>query len=189
MLYFFRISGLRFFFVLCMSPTESQNYMFWVASVPPIYRSLEALRAENREKVSKKSSWPFRPRVSKKSRKGRKVPEKSPKVSFRGLFDLFGTFLRLWAGRPRKTFLRLFRGFRPGGPRDSCRWAARTQVLGSFLMGAKRKNKIPQKTPNPFFFFVCFAPKRKGRAWTIAVRTGLYKSLFLPNLKRREVQF
>ena len=69
----------------------------------------------------------LRPRVSKKFRKGRRVPEKSPEVSWRGLVDLFGTFLRLWAGGPRKTFLRLFRGFRPGGLRDSCRWAAGTR--------------------------------------------------------------
>ena len=111
-----------------------------IASLPAIYRSLEALRAENREKVSKKSSWAFRPRVSKK------VPKKVEKSlkrhfleTFRGLFDLFGTFLRLWAGRPRKTFLRLFCGFRPGGPRDSCRWPAGTQTWNLHFAAPRKK--------------------------------------------------
>ena len=36
-----------------------------IAFLLSIYRSLEALQAENREKISKKSSWAFRPRVSK----------------------------------------------------------------------------------------------------------------------------
>ena len=35
-------------------------------------------------------------------------PKSVRKVSFSGLFDLFGTFLRLRAGRPGKTFWRLF---------------------------------------------------------------------------------
>ena len=87
-----------------------------IASLPPVYRSLEALWAENREKVSKKSSWAFRPRVSKESRKGRKVPAKFPKSVISGTFrpfrdfffetssrkaqeDFFETFLRFSARR------------------------------------------------------------------------------------------
>ena len=64
--------------------------------------------------------------LKKVPKRSKKSPKSLQKVSFRGLFDLFGTFLRLWAGRPRKTFLRLFRDFRRGGPRDSCRWPAGT---------------------------------------------------------------
>ena len=48
------------------SPHPTSSFL----CVPPaIYGSLEALRAENRKKVSKKSSRAFRPGVSKKSRK------------------------------------------------------------------------------------------------------------------------
>ena len=92
-----------------------------VSCVPAahIYRSLEALRAE--KSLKKVSFWPSGPESQKSPEKVEKSPKSLQKVPFWGLFDLFGTFLRLWAGRPRKTFLRLFRGFRPGGPRDSCR--------------------------------------------------------------------
>ena len=71
-----------------------------------IYGSLEALWAENRKKRLQKV-FPGLPARSLK-----KVPKKSKsprKVSFWGLFDLFGTSLRLRAGRPGKTFC----GFRP----------------------------------------------------------------------------
>ena len=86
------------------------------------------------------------PESQKSSEKVEKYPKSLQKVSFWGLFDLFGTFLRLWAGRPGKTFLRLFRGFRPGGPRDSCRWAAGTQCEPPFWhLGAPRPAFICSK--------------------------------------------
>ena len=79
---------------------------------------------KNREKVSKKSSWAFLPRVSKKSRKGRKVPKKSPKSVLSGTFRPFWDFFETLGRKAQEDFVRFFRGFRPGGPRDSCRWAA-----------------------------------------------------------------
>ena len=70
---------------------------------------------------------PTGPKTAKKSPKTPEKVEKSPKslreVSFFwGLFDLFGTFLRLRTRRAGKTFWRLFRGFLSGGPRDCRRW-------------------------------------------------------------------
>ena len=63
----------------------------------------------------------------------KKVPKrsKSPqKVSKKCHFGDFSTFSGLFETLGRKAqedFLRPFRGFRPGRPRDSCRWAAGTQ--------------------------------------------------------------
>ena len=72
-----------------------------LASLPAIYRNLEALRAE--EKVSKTSSRGLRHGVSKKSWKGRKVPEKSPKSVILGTFrpfrDFFWDFVPQGPGR------------------------------------------------------------------------------------------
>ena len=87
----------------------------WGASLPAIYGSLEALRAENREKVPN-------PKRSKNLRK----------VSLSGLFDLFGTCLRLQTFPAGKIFGRLFRGFRPGEPQNCRRWPAGTQLLGIY---------------------------------------------------------
>ena len=79
-----------------------------VAFLPPIYRSLEALRAENREKVSKKSSWAFWPRVSKNSRKGRKVPEMTLFGDFWGTFRPFRDFFETLGRKAQEDFLETF---------------------------------------------------------------------------------
>ena len=65
----------------------------------------EAIRAENRKKVSKKSSRAFGPESQISPEKVRKSPESLQKMSF-GDFFLLGTFLRLRAGRPGKTYFR-----------------------------------------------------------------------------------
>ena len=88
-------------------------------------------------KSLKKSSWAFWPRVSKKSRKGRRVPESLQNASFWGPY-LFGTFFGVWAARPGKTLLRLFSPvFGPEG-RGSCRWAAGTQLESSLWNTSSR---------------------------------------------------
>ena len=85
-----------------------------------------------KKKFPKSLPGPSGPESQKSPEKVEKSPKSVRKVSFWGLFDLFGTFLRLRAGRPGKTFWRLFRGFRPGGARDCRRWPARTQTLMPF---------------------------------------------------------
>ena len=82
-----------------------------LATLPAIYGSLEALRAENRKKVSKKSSRAFRPGVSKKSRKGRKVSEKCSKSVILGTFRPFRDFFETPGRKAREDFLETFLRF------------------------------------------------------------------------------
>ena len=71
-------------------------------------RQFACLRAENCEKVSEKSSRAFRPGVSKKSRKGRKLPEKSPKSVILGSFQPFRDFFETPGRKGREDFLETF---------------------------------------------------------------------------------
>ena len=60
----------------------------------------------------------------KKSKNTEKIPKKIRKSVF---LDFFGYFLRLFS-RPKRPFLRLFCGFGPGGPGDSCKWRLGSQT-------------------------------------------------------------
>ena len=93
-----------------------------VASLPAIYGSLEVLRAENRERVSKKSSRAFQPGVSKKSRKGRKVPRMTLFGDFSGTFRPFRDFFETPGWKAREDFFQqLKKGvFGKGSFRNLC---------------------------------------------------------------------
>ena len=83
-------------------------------------RGPEALWARKTQKVSKRSSWaPVCEKVSKKSRMTRKRIKKTIKSV---LGDFFDTLLTLQAGRPKKSFLRLFGDFGARGCGGSCTW-------------------------------------------------------------------
>ena len=91
-----------------------------------IYRSLRALRAQNRKKVSKRVFSGVRKKVPENTRKSQKIP----KIGLFGVFfDFFGYFGGLFCGPPKRLFLRLFCDFGPGGPGDSCKWSLRSQDL------------------------------------------------------------
>ena len=66
--------------------------------------------------------------MSKKSQMTRKRVKKTAKSVFGDFFD---TFLPLPAGRPGKSFLRLFGDFGARGCGDSCIWGLHTQLLGA----------------------------------------------------------
>ena len=95
-----------------------------------IYRSLQALRARNSQKVSKKSPRPSRPgvfqKVSKRVEKSQKSIQKRLFRDFFETFDSFRDFLDTPGRRVGETFLRLFGDFGPGGPGDSCKWPFRS---------------------------------------------------------------
>ena len=94
------------------------NLKVFVATRATIYRSLQALRAQNRKKVSKRVCLGVCKTVS--------VPEnarKSPKIHKIGLFRVFWLF-RVFSGTslqtPKKTLFEFFFcDFGPGGPGDS----------------------------------------------------------------------
>ena len=79
------------------------------SAVPPpkspnhVLRPCRRSGAKTAKKSPKKSSRAFQPGVSKSPEKVKKSPKSFVKLSFQGLFELFGTFLRLWGGRPGKT--------------------------------------------------------------------------------------
>ena len=78
---------------------SSKRHTFDIALTPTIYGSLEVLQ-------------------NPKKKKTKEVETSSRRHSFdafRGLVGLFQTFLTRWAGRPRKTLLRLSQGFSPQG--------------------------------------------------------------------------
>ena len=66
----------------------------------------------------------------------KKVSKKSPNTDFvvflnlcLVISDFFDTFLKLRAGTPGNTFLRLFGDFGPRAPRDSCIWGLQSQIF------------------------------------------------------------
>ena len=79
----------------------------WMKTRTAIYRSLQALRARNPQKVSKSLPGPPGPECPKSLEKSRKVSKKCPKGTFPRLFwdfsALFETFWTLRAGRPGET--------------------------------------------------------------------------------------
>ena len=95
-----------------------------LATRAAIYRSLRALRARNRKKVSKKVFWGVGRKVPKNTRKSLKIPIFGP---FWVFLDFFGYFLGLFCRPPERPFLRFFCDFGPGGPGDSCKWRLASQ--------------------------------------------------------------
>ena len=93
-----------------------------------IYRSPEALWARNPQKVSK-GGFPGLPArsVKKVSKKSQMTPKRVKKTTKSVFGDFFDTFLTLRAGRPGKSFLRLFGDFGARGCGDSCVWGLHTQ--------------------------------------------------------------
>ena len=66
--------------------------------------------------------------MSKKSQMTQKRVKKTTKSVFGDFFD---TFLTLRAGRPGKSFLRLFGDFGARGCGDSCIWGLHTQQVSN----------------------------------------------------------
>ena len=89
-----------------------------------IYRSLRALRAQNRKKVSKRVFLGVRKKVPENTRKSQKIHQK---VQFWVFFDFFGYFRALFCGPPKRLFWRLFCDFGPGETGDSCKWSLGSQ--------------------------------------------------------------
>ena len=95
-----------------------------IATRAAIYRSLRALRARNRKKISKKVFPGVGRKVPKNTRKSLKIPIFGP---FWVFLDFFGLFLGLFCRPPKRPFWRLFCDFGPGGPGDSCKWRLGSQ--------------------------------------------------------------
>ena len=103
----------------------------WVAIGAAVYRSFHTPEPRNPQKVSKGGSRASRPGVSKKVSKKSQMTQKRAKKTTKSVFgDFFDTFLTLRAGRPGKSFLRLFGDFGARGCGDSCIWGLHTQFLG-----------------------------------------------------------
>ena len=102
-----------------------------VATRAAIYRSLRALRSQNRKKVSK--------RVFLGQKRPQKYPEKSKKIHSKVqflclFFDFFGYFRGLFLQTPpNRLFLRLYCDFGPGWPGDSCEWRLGSQQKRPFF--------------------------------------------------------
>ena len=101
---------------------------FCLAIRATIYRSLQALRGQNRKKVSKRVFLGVCKKVPQNTRKNQKLPQK---VQFWRIFDFFGYFRGLLCRPPKRLFLRLFCDFGPGGPGDSCKWSLGSQILSA----------------------------------------------------------
>ena len=84
-----------------------------VATRAAIYRSLSALRARNRKKVSKQVFWGVCREVPKNTRKSLKIPKKVRKLVF---LDFFGCFLGLLCRPPKDLFWDFFAILGPEGP-------------------------------------------------------------------------
>ena len=102
-----------------------EKYRYWASKQPrPLQRSVGPFRPEMPKKSRKCFPGPPAPEPRKVLKKSREQSAKSPeslrKVSkecFFGLFPrLFGDFSGFRGRRPRETFSRLFRHFRPEGP-------------------------------------------------------------------------
>ena len=86
----------------------------WFATRATIYRSLRALRAQKRKKVSKRVFLGVREKVPENIRKCHKIPLEVQSLGIWGFFRVFsGTFLRT----PKKTLFEIFFcDFGPRGP-------------------------------------------------------------------------
>ena len=115
-----------------------------VATRAAIYRSLQALRAQNRKKVSKRVFLGVWRKVSKNTRESLKIPKKYPKARKSVFLDFFGYFLRLFSRPPKRPFLRLFCDFGPGGPGDSCKWRLGSQPFSFSLIIPETQNSLPE---------------------------------------------
>ena len=106
-----------------------------------IYRSLRALRARNRKKVSKRVFLGVWRKVSKNTRKSQKY-RFSDLLGYLSVFlDFFGYFLRLFSRPPKRPFLRLLCDFGPGGHGDFCKWRLGSQ--GGLAIGGGRLGNRP----------------------------------------------
>ena len=94
----------------------------FLATRAAIYRSLRALRARNRKKVSKRVFLGVWRKVSKNTRKSLKTPKNTQKGPKIGIFRLFQVFFE--TPDPKKTLFETFLRFRPG---DSCKWRLGSQ--------------------------------------------------------------
>ena len=106
-----------------------------IASLPAIYGSLEALRAENCKKVSKKSSRAFRSGVSKKSRKGRKVPQMRLFGDFSGTFRPSRDFFETPGRKAQEDFLETFSRFSARRASRLPQMADRDAILHQSIFG------------------------------------------------------
>ena len=89
-------------------------------------RSLQALQARNRKKVSNRVFLGSAEKSPKMPEKFKSTP-RSPKICISRLFRVFsGTSLR---APPNRPFLRHFCDFGPSGPGDSCKWRLRPQAM------------------------------------------------------------
>ena len=105
---------------------------FSVLTRATIYRSLWALQARNRKKVSKRVFSGVCKKVPENTRKSQKIH----KIGLFGVFfDFFGYFRGLFCRPPKRLFLRLFCNFGPGGPEGSCKWSLGSQVFQSWSGG------------------------------------------------------
>ena len=84
-----------------------------IATRAAIYRSLRALRARNRKKVSKQVFWGVCRKVPKNTRKSPKIPKKVRKSVF---WDFFGYFRDFSADPPKDLFWDFFAISGPEGP-------------------------------------------------------------------------
>ena len=88
-----------------------------VVTQAAVYRSLRALRARKRKKVSKRVFLGVWKKVSKNTRKSLKISIFRPfGVFFRYFETFFGYFSRLFSRSPETPFLRLFCNFGPETP-------------------------------------------------------------------------
>ena len=97
-----------------------------------IYRSPEALRTQNQQKVSKGSSRASRPGVPKKCRKGPKAPKKESKRTQNCVRGLFRHFFDTTGGEAREDLFETFWGF----------WGSETPVYGDCNRKSVGKNLV-----------------------------------------------
>ena len=86
---------------------------FRLAIRATIYRSLWALRAQNRKKVSKRVFWGVCKKVPENTRKSQKIQQK---VQFWVFFDFFGYFGDFFADPQKDSFWDFFAILGPEGP-------------------------------------------------------------------------
>ena len=115
-------------------------FLILVATRAAIYRSLRALRARNRKKVSKRVFSGVCRKVSKNTQRSLKIPKKYPKRSdFSVFLDFFGYFWGLFCRPPKRPFLRLFAIPGPDGPETPVNGGSRRKILGSVEGGSQNK--------------------------------------------------
>ena len=95
-----------------------------------IYRSLRALRAQNRKKVSKRVFLGVWRKVSKNTRKSLKIPKNTQKGPKIGIFRLFRVFFETFLQTPKKTLLETFFAISgPEGPETPVNGGSDRKVL------------------------------------------------------------